>query len=52
VLVWKQCGWFWLYEIVPGFILSVLAIILVSLLDKAPSQEIQEEFERSRSCEY
>ncbi len=30
VLVWKQFGWLGLYEIVPGFILSGLAIVVVS----------------------
>jgi sodium/proline symporter len=51
VLVWKQFGWFGLYEIVPGFILSVMAIFIVSLFDKAPSEEILQEFNLSRSCE-
>jgi sodium/proline symporter len=52
VIVWKQFGWFGLYEIVPGFVLSLAAIVVVSLLDKEPTQEILQEFERSRSCEY
>lgn len=30
VLVWKQNGWFGLYEIVPGFILSWLVTVVVS----------------------
>ena len=37
VLVWQHYQWFKLYEIVPGFTLSAIAIIVVSLLDKAPS---------------
>jgi len=41
VLIWKQFAWFGLYEIVPGFVLSLLAIWLVSLLDKEPSASIQ-----------
>ncbi len=47
VLIWQRLhgGIFELYEIVPGFILSTLAIIVISLLDKAPSDEIIEEFE-------
>lgn len=45
VLVWKQFAWFGLYEIVPGFLLSVLAIYIVSLMDKPPTREIAEEFE-------
>lgn len=45
VLVWKQFAWFGLYEIVPGFILSCLAIYLTSVLDALPAQDIQAEFE-------
>ncbi|MGI6092673.1 MAG: sodium/proline symporter PutP [Veillonellaceae bacterium] len=45
VLVWKQFAWFGLYEIVPGFFLSVLAIYIVSMMDKPPAKEITEEFE-------
>jgi sodium/proline symporter len=51
VLVWKHFGWFGLYEIVPGFVLSLIIIFAVSLVDKAPSEEILREFELSRSCE-
>lgn len=47
VLIWKQFAWFGLYELVPGFILSTLAIILFSLADKEPSRKIQEEFEKA-----
>lgn len=38
-----------LYEIVPGFILASLAIIVVSLIDKAPSKEIQDEFDEYKT---
>ncbi|WP_017727052.1 sodium/proline symporter PutP [Halalkalibacterium ligniniphilum] len=38
-----------LYEIVPGFILAGIAIIVVSLIDKEPSKEIQEEFEQAKT---
>jgi sodium/proline symporter len=47
VLVWKQFGWLGLYEIVPGFVLASLAIVVVSLLDTAPSGKIKQEFQRS-----
>jgi sodium/proline symporter len=40
VIVWKQTGSA-MYEIVPGFIVATLAIVVVSLLDKAPSREVQ-----------
>ena len=41
-LLWKQLqgGIFELYEIVPGFLCSVIAIVLFSLLDKKPADEI------------
>lgn len=39
---------FQLYEIVPGFILAIIAIIIVSLLTEAPSKEIEEEFEKAK----
>ncbi|MCK4766329.1 MAG: sodium/proline symporter PutP [Candidatus Aminicenantes bacterium] len=47
VIAWKQLsgGIFDLYEIVPGFILSVSAIVVVSLLDKKPAKEIGDEFD-------
>ncbi len=35
----------WLYEIVPGFIFSSIAIVLVSLLGKEPSQNMQSLFD-------
>jgi sodium/proline symporter len=47
VLVWKQFGWLGLYEIVPGFVFAVIAIVVVSLLDKKPAEDIVGEFKRS-----
>ena len=32
VVLWKQGGWFGLYEIVPGFVLAWLAAVVVSRL--------------------
>jgi sodium/proline symporter len=51
VIVWSMLtgGLFDVYELAPGFIFSVLSIIIVSLLDKNPSIEVQEEFNRYRS---
>lgn len=46
VLIWQHFAWFKLYEIVPGFILASIAIIIVSLFDDPPSKEIVEEFEK------
>ena len=48
VLAWKQYGWFGLYEMVPGFVLATLAIIVVSLLGTAPAASIGERFARVR----
>ena len=45
VLIWKQFAWLGLYEIVPGFIFSLLAIWLVSLLDRKPSDQITRVFD-------
>ncbi|OTA17632.1 sodium/proline symporter [Xenorhabdus vietnamensis] len=44
VLVWMEFHWFSLYEIIPGFIFATIAIIVVSLLGKAPSQATQQRF--------
>lgn len=38
-------GNFNIYELLPAFILSCLAIIIVSLLTKEPSKEIYDEFD-------
>lgn len=38
-----------LYEIIPGFILALVAIIVVSLLGQKPTQEIQDEFEKAKT---
>lgn len=45
VLVWKQLALFGLYEIVPGFLLSLLAIFVVSKLDAKPDRQITETFD-------
>jgi sodium/proline symporter len=47
VIVWKNLsgGMFDLYEILPGFILCSAVAIVISLLDKQPSQDIQRQFD-------
>lgn len=45
VLIWKQLALFGLYEIIPGFILSSLAIYIVSKMDAPPSEEITSVFD-------
>lgn len=48
VLIWKQFEWFGIYEIVPGFLFSLIAIYVVSLLDNPPSKEITDEFDEAQ----
>lgn len=38
-----------LYSIIPGVIVSVLLTVIVSLIDKEPSQEVQQLFEAAKS---
>lgn len=45
VVLWKQTGSA-LYEIVPGFFAATVAIIVVSLLGKAPGPQLQEQHEQ------
>jgi sodium/proline symporter len=46
VVIWKQLsgGWFDLYEIIPGFVFSFIAIIVATKLTAEPSQAIQQRF--------
>lgn len=46
VLVWKQYEWFSLYEIVPGFILGILAVFIVSSVTK-PTQKVLDTFDKA-----
>ena len=47
VIAWKQPG-FALYEMVPGFLMATLAIVVVSLMGRAPSPEIQARHQQVR----
>ena len=54
VFVWKYIikplgGVFGVYELLPAFIVGIAAIVIVSLCTKAPSKEIEDEFELVRS---
>ena len=54
VFIWKfgiakLGGAFAIYELLPAFVFSSLCIVVVSLLTKEPSKEIQEDFEAVRS---
>lgn len=49
VIIWQLLGFTsWMNAILPGVIASYLGVILVSLLDKQPNEEILEEFEKVR----
>ncbi|WP_375540506.1 sodium/proline symporter PutP [Rossellomorea marisflavi] len=47
VILWAipEDGFLGIYELLPGFIFSSLAIIIVSLIGKGPDKEVIEEFE-------
>jgi sodium/proline symporter len=47
VVVWSNLtgGIFEMYELLPGFILSVISIVVVSLVGKEPSAEVQKQFD-------
>jgi len=54
VFLWKLVisklgGVFAIYELLPAFIFSTVCIVVVSLLTKAPSKQIEEDFEAVRS---
>ena len=38
-----------MYELVPGFILAFVAIVVVSLVSKEPSAELQQDFEEMKA---
>jgi sodium/proline symporter len=44
VIVWKQLNLLGLYEIIPGFIFASIAIVVFSLIGKAPSAAMQARF--------
>ena len=44
-------GIFNIYEIVPGFIVSLIFIVVVSLMDNPPEKEILDEFDSIKTCD-
>lgn len=51
-LVLKPLGGLWgIYELLPAFLFPCLLIVVVSLLTPAPSQEIQNEFEKAKTID-
>lgn len=58
VIVWRNGAWWGLYEIIPGFVLATLAIVIFSLLDRKPAdhvvatfQEVQHEMSKVGAAE-
>lgn len=54
VFIWKYAvrplGGFWnIYELLPAFLVSLLLIVVVSLLTKAPDEAIRKEFEEAKA---
>lgn len=47
VLVWKEFIGLGLYEIIPGFVLATLSIVVVSLMGAAPSATMVQRFEEA-----
>jgi sodium/proline symporter len=57
VVIWKQAvsrlgGVFAIYELLPAFIISCIVIVVVSLVTKKPSVEIEKEFEAAKTAEF
>ncbi len=44
VLIWKQFAFFGLYEIIPGFLLSSIAIYVVSIMDNLPPRPVLKDY--------
>lgn len=45
VLLWIKFEWFNLYSLIPGFLFSSLTIIIVSLLDRKPDNDVINHFD-------
>lgn len=45
VLLWIKFEWFNLYSLIPGFLFSSLTIIMVSLLDRKPDNDVINHFD-------
>jgi sodium/proline symporter len=46
VILWRNGAWWGLYEMIPGFGLACVAVVIGSLLDRPPSQAITDTFAR------
>jgi sodium/proline symporter len=45
-------GWFGIYELIPGFVVAIILIVLVSLITKPPSQEVLDTFDAYKAMKY
>lgn len=48
VIIWKQYHWFQLYEIIPGFMCSILSIFITLIFDKPPSDSMVMTFNKAQ----
>ena len=51
LLISRLGGVFAIYELLPAFLLSCIAIVLVSLLTKEPDKAVLDEFEAAKTFE-
>ncbi|GKX54342.1 sodium:proline symporter [Leminorella grimontii] len=49
VLIWKQFGWFNLYEIIPGFLFGAIAIVVFSRVGGKPSEKMLTRFDEAEA---
>jgi sodium/proline symporter len=49
VLIWRHYTWYGIYEIIPGFIFSSIAIVVVSLLTTPPSTAVIQKFNDAKN---
>lgn len=57
VFIWKLLirplgGYFDIYELFPAFVISCMVIVIVSLLTREPSKEIQDEFDKVKNYQF
>ena len=50
-IVWLAFIGLGVYEILPGFVAGLIAAVVVTLIDKEPSAEVQALFDRASSGE-
>lgn len=48
VIAWRNIGWWGLYEMVPGFAMGGLAVVVASLIESRPSPQVYRVFDKMR----